>query len=368
MAQSRIRLGIIGANPTMGWAPRAHLPALRYLPEWEVAAVCTTRAETAQATASEYGVPLAFDDYHDLLKRDDIDAVSIVVRVPLHHEIAMDALKAGKHVYTEWPLGATLAEAEEMAGLAQDKGLHTMVGLQGRQSPTFLRIKELLDEGYVGEVLSCHLSQFRGGVLERTSDRTWQSDRALGTTTFTIAFGHALDCFRMCVGDFAEVNGVVATQVPEWKETDTGRTVEVTAPDHVLASGKLTNGAVASVQVMVVPWHADGLNKIEVFGREGTLVATMDGIAQIDKIELSAGKGTEGAMSTVDIPERLSYVPEGVPEGPAFNIARLYQRFAEAIHTGERREPDFDTAVGLHRVLDSIQRSSDSGSRQLVGG
>ena len=366
MAQGKIRLGLIGANPDYGWGSRAHLQALPYLPEFEVAAVCTAHEQTARASAQKFGVPLAFHDHQELLKRDDIDAVAIVVRVPMHYQLTMDALRAGKHVYTEWPLGANLKEAEEMADLAHQKGVRTMVGLQGRLAPVFLRMKELIDEGYVGELLSCHLTQVRSGVLERTSDRTWQRDRTLGATTLTIAFGHALDCFRMCVGDFSELSADVATQVPEWHESDTGRTLEVTAPDHIIASGKLASGAAASIRVMVVPWHADGLNRMEVFGREGTLVATMDGIAQIDHIRLEGAKGSESALAEIPIPGRLTWVPEGVPSGSPYNIARLHQRFAESINSGERREPDFDTAVALHRLLDTIQGSSDRGTRLVV--
>ena len=367
MANNKIRLGLIGANPTQGWGPRAHLPALPYIPEIELAAVCTAHAETAQQSAEKYGVSMAFHDHRELLKRDDIDAVAIAVRVPYHHQLAMDAIRAGKHVYVEWPLGANLKEAEEMADLARQKGVKTMVGLQGRQAPAFQRAKELIDEGYVGEVLSCHLTQLRGGVLSRPSDRTWQRERNLGANSFTIAFGHSLDCFRMCVGDFSEISGELATQVHEWHETDTGKDVEVTSPDHILVTGRLANGALALLRVADVAWHAGAMNKMEVFGREGTIEVVFDGTPQIDGLRLIGGKGTDGSLSPLPIPDRLIQVPEGVPTaGPPSNIARLYQRFAEAINTGERREPDFDTAVGLHRILDTIERASDKGMRLPV--
>jgi predicted dehydrogenase len=74
---------------------------------------------------------------------------------------------------------------------------------------------------------------------------------------------------------------VVSTQVPQWHETDTDRLVDVSAPDTILVSGKLANGAVASVHVASVPWHGSGM-KVEVYGREGTLVATTGLSAQID--------------------------------------------------------------------------------------
>src|SRR5919202_3365157 len=176
MGQERIRLGIIGANMRYGWGTRAHLPALARLPDYEVVAVCTAHRETAEETAKQFGVPLAFHDHHEMLRHPDIDAVAVVVRVPLHHRLTMDALRAGKHVLTEWPLGANLSEAQEMADLARAQGVHTMVGLQGRLAPAFLRLKELIEEGYVGEVLSCKLTQTRHGGLSRTSGKTWLRD------------------------------------------------------------------------------------------------------------------------------------------------------------------------------------------------
>ena len=365
MATARIRLGVIGANVSYGWTPRAHMPALANLPDFELAAVCTAHEETARASAEAFGVPAAFHDHREMLRQADLDAVAVVVRVPLHHRLTMDALEAGKHVYTEWPLGANLPEAQEMADLARSRGVHTMVGLQGRCSPTFLALKEMIDEGYVGEVLSCHLVQFGSGVLTRTSDRTWQADRELGATTLTISFGHAIDAMCMCLGEFAEVSAVVKTQVPQWHETDTGRMVEVTAPDHILVSGILSNGAVASARVSSVPWHDSGY-RLEVYGREGTLVLTSQQSASIGGLRLFGGKGGNSALEEIAIPPRHTWVPESVPQGPPFNIAQLWGRFAKAIRSGERAEPDFDTAVTRHKLLDAIQRASDTGQSQTL--
>jgi predicted dehydrogenase len=365
MAQEKIRLGIIGANVHYGWGSRAHLPALTQLPDYELVAVCTAHRETAEEAAKQYGVPLAFHDHQEVLRHPDIDAVAVVVRVPLHYRLTMDALRAGKHVYTEWPLGANLHEAQEMADLAQAQGVHTMVGLQGRFAPAFLRLKELIDEGYVGEMLSCHLTQIRPGVLNRTSGRTWQRDRALGATTLTIPFGHAVDCMCMCVGEFAEVSAVVSTQVPHWHETDTDRMVDVTAPDTILVSGRLASGAAASVHVASVPWHGSGM-KLEIYGREGTLVASTGMSAQIDPIRIEGARGTDRALQELPIPARLAAVPAGVPPGEPFNVAQMYQGFAEAIRSGRRVEPDFATAVRRHTLVEAVQAASDQGRRVTV--
>ena len=125
---------------------------------------------------------LAFDDYEKMLAHPDIDAVAVVLRVPSHYEPTMAALNAGKHVYTEWPLGQDTSQAREMAELAQAKGVVNMVGLQARANPAMLHMKDLIEEGYVGDVMSCHCSMIRGGVLARVLDRTWQRDVDLAPT------------------------------------------------------------------------------------------------------------------------------------------------------------------------------------------
>ena len=219
---------------------RAHLPALLALPEYELTAVCTAHQETAEQSAKHYGARLAFHNYQEMVGHPDIDLVSVSVRVPLHHNMVMAALDAGKHVYCEWPLGANLAEAEEMAALAQAKGVRHMVGLQARSDPALLRLQELLAEKYVGEVLACNMTMFLPGLLQRGVDRAWMADRDNGANTLTIATGHAIDVLCFCVGEFQELSAQSAVQVPVWEPPDSANTVDVTAPDNVWSTVSLT--------------------------------------------------------------------------------------------------------------------------------
>src|SRR5688572_3842044 len=124
-------------------------------------AVCTTRPESAAEAREAFGAKLAFHDYREMVQSPEIDAVAVVVKVPSHYGPTKAALEAGKHVYTEWPLGRTTAEAEELAALARSTGLHTVVGLQSRVSPTLMFLKDQLEAGYIGEVLSCHVTCMR---------------------------------------------------------------------------------------------------------------------------------------------------------------------------------------------------------------
>jgi predicted dehydrogenase len=358
----KIRLGFVGANVRSTWASQSHFPALRASPDVELSGVCTTRPETAEEARKAFGARLAFTDFRAMAASPEIDAIAVVVRVPFHYEPTKAAIEAGKHVYTEWPLGRTTAEAEELAALARAKGVQTAVGLQSRVSPALLYLKELIEEGYVGEVLSGHADCMRDGALERPSSRTWQRDVTLGANPLTIANGHVIDALRFVVGDFARVSCMVTTQAKQWFETDTKKMVDVTSPDNIMVSGKLASGAVASVHVAAVPWAGGGFRMV-IYGREGTLVATGNVSSQRGEMLRIQGAKRSHELTDLPIPERFVWMPPEFPRGDPFNVGQMYSLFAEAVRTGQKqsRLPTFDTAVDLHRFLDTIRQSSDTG-------
>jgi predicted dehydrogenase len=365
MTTNPLKVGLIGAAGR--WGPRAHIPALKRLPQVDLYAMCTAHSDTAQAAAEKFGVERAYGDDKLMNANPQVEAVCVAVRVPKHFELTKNALEAGKHVYCEWPLGATLQETEELATIARTMKVHTMVGLQRRASPAYLRLRELVQEGYVGEVLSVHMMQMGSGVLTRTSDRTWQRDVKLGANTLTITFGHSMDALCMAAGELAEVSAVVSTQVPQWRESDTGRSVDVTSPDNILLSGRLENGAVVSAHVGVHPYHGSGY-RLEIYGTHGALMMVGGGEAgQEAKRMLMGGREGEASLQPIEIPERLKWVGEDVRAlGAGYDVGQMWVNFARAIRTGERIEPDFDSAVRRHRMLDAIQRASDTGQRQTV--
>jgi len=355
----KIRLGLIGASVKGSWSSRSHLPALMASSDVELTAVCTTKAESAEAARQAFGARLAFDDYHKMVASPDIDAVAVVVRVPSHFAPTKAALEAGKHVYCEWPLGRTTEEGLELAELAKTNGLVTATGLQARVSPAMMYMREQVEAGFVGEVMAVHVSLMREGVLSRPSNRTWQRDAELGANTLTIANGHTLDAMRFVAGDLSDMSAVVATKATQWLDTDNGTQLDVTSPDNILISGRLTNGAVASIHVGAVPYAGSGY-RMEVYGRDGTLVATAEDSPQMSEVTLHGAKGNN-SLEPMSVPERLTVVAQATPAGVATNVGQMYTLFSQAIRSGESRQPTFETAVGLHRVIDVIKQASDSG-------
>jgi len=132
---SKIGIGVIGASPANpGWAVAAHIPAIQSLPDLELRAVSTRRRDTADAASRAFGVP-AFDRVDALIAHPGVDLVVVAVKAPYHQALITPALDARKMVFSEWPLGSSLQEAEDLAARAQASGVRTAIGLQASLPP-----------------------------------------------------------------------------------------------------------------------------------------------------------------------------------------------------------------------------------------
>jgi predicted dehydrogenase len=357
----KIRVGIVGATVTQGgsgWGQNAHVPALKALPNYTLQAVCTAHEDTAKASAEAFGAERAFHKFTDMTASPDVDLIVVCVRVPGHRELVVGGLQAGKAVFCEWPLGRTLAEAEEMAGLARQRSLKTIVGLQARSAPAILYAHDLIKEGYIGEVLTASLTCVAPAVLQRGPGRIWQGVRANGANVLTITGGHAIDALCAVLGEFAEVSARVATRIPEWRDMD-GKAVPVDSPDSINVAGRMTNGAEVSVNVAAVPSNPGG-NRIEIYGREGAIVLRAEGSFNTGGSGLHAGKGKD-KLALMPIPAKYKVVPESTPAGQAYNVAQAYARAAGALRGGGAFDVDFDLAVKRHKLIEAIERSSSTG-------
>src|SRR5262245_58045177 len=302
----RIRVGIVGATVTQGgsgWGANAHVPALKALPDYELKAVCTAHEDTAKASAAAFGVERAFHRFNDMAGHPEIDLIVVCVRVPGHRDLVMAGLQAGKAVFCEWPLGANLAEGQAMAGLARQRSLKTIVGLQARSDPAILYARDLVQAGSIGEVLTASLTTAAQAQLQRGPGRIWQGVRANGANTLTIAGGHAMDALCAVLGEFTELSARVATRIPEWR-TPEGQPVAVDAPDSIILVGRMASGAEVSVNVAAVPSNPGG-NRMEIYGREGALIIRADGSLNIGPSHVYAGKGKE-PMAPMPVPAKYT--------------------------------------------------------------
>jgi predicted dehydrogenase len=363
----RIRVGIIGANPDRGWAAQAHIPALTSLAEdFAITALSTSRRESADAAGERFGVPAAFDNHQDLVNSPAVDVVAITVKVPYHLELATAALGAGKAVYCEWPLGNGLQEAETLAALAKERGVLAVAGLQARSAPSVAYVRDLIEQGYVGEVLSTTLvGSGMGWGPNVESSNAYTYDKSNGATMLSIALGHAADALCHCLGEVRELSATMTVRRPTFEIAETGESRPVTTDDQVCVSGLLEGGAAFSIHYR--GGSSRGTNLLwEINGTEGDLQLTAaGGQAQIFVMEARGGRGAQPSLEILPVPEQYLWSPPQGP-GPSTNVAQAYARFARDYREGTHLCPTFEDAVTRHRMLDAIEAAAATGQRQTL--
>lgn len=359
-----IRVGIIGAN-VAGWAGRAHLPAFAAgIPGVELVAVSTTRQESADEAATKFGATYAYDNHHDLLANPEVDVAAVSVKLPMHDALTRDIIAAGKHVYTEWPLGTTTEQAQQLKDLAAAAGVHTAIGLQSQRSAEYREIRRLIDSGSIGEVLTVSLTQFATGALARPSGRIWMRDASAHGNTLSITFGHAIDGLLSMMGPISNVSSVVSTQTKKWTASDTGEQFDVTAPDTILVSGLFASGATFSVHIASVAAIGTG-HGMQIHGSKGTITLESPSSTHQSEGVLRVALDGESSMHEVSVPEDEWITAAGLSGSPV-NIGKTWAAYAESIANGTEFHPNFADAVEHHKLVDAVQAASDSGRMQTI--
>jgi predicted dehydrogenase len=365
MPKSILGVGIIGVSPIRGWAATAHIPALRALPNYEIRALSVHSAESARAAGEAFGIKHVFSDHKQLVTQPDIDLVAVTVKVPQHRELVDAALAAGKAVYCEWPLGRDLDDARAMAALAAKQGVRTVVGLQARQAPAIEFVRQLLRDGYVGEVLSSSMVglSIPGDVVGQPN--AYMLDKTNGANLLTVPVGHSLDILNYVLGEFADLSAVSDVRRPLITIEETGEQIVKTAADQIAVIGTLTSGATASVHIREAVAGGTGF-LWEINGTDGTLRITADAaLPEIFPLTVAGAQGrNEPAELAVPSALRQKWPTlTGLEGAPAFNVARAYAAFAADIDNETHTVPDFADAVRRHEVIAAIERSVASGKR-----
>ena len=354
-----IGVGIVGLSATGGWAARAHVPALAALDGLELRALTASSPATARAASEAYGVP-AHPSVAELAAAPDVDLVVVAVKVPHHRELVLPALQAGVPVLCEWPLAVDLEEARELERAAGDTP--TFVGLQGRTTPAFRFLADLVAAGHVGEVLSATVVSSSTGWGDPTSlGARYTLDRRNGATLLTIVFGHLIDAVSSVVGEVEELVATTATRRPLVHSE--GELVPMTAEDQVAISGTLPGGGVLSAHLRGGA-AAPGFSLL-VEGTEGRLEATAPDHPHIAPVTLRGARGAE-PLAELAMPDRYDDAPH-LAGTPAHAVRHAYAALRDDLRDGTRHVPDVAHAVRRHELLDAIQRSAASGRRVRPG-
>jgi predicted dehydrogenase len=286
-----------------------------------------------------------------------VDLVVVTVKVPAHVELVRAALDAGKHVYCEWPLTTTAAEAADLTGAARRAGVHAVVGLQTRFAPAVERARRLIAEGGIGTVLSATLysSRTKGSTRDVPAWTAYTYDRAAGAGLIEVLGGHALDMAQFLLGPVRDITARTAVRSPEHRVAETGAPIAVTSPDHILATAELAGGALASVHLHDAE-AAYPRTRLEISGTTGDLALVSLPESDPWAAQLQIGGLALHVSRPGDVGWREEPVLDTAPGLPtsAANVARLYAQLAADLRDGTRKTPDFATAHALHTLIERV--------------
>jgi predicted dehydrogenase len=312
-------------------------------------AVCNHHADRAEAARVAFGADYAFTSPHELATCEDVDLVVVAVKVPEHASVIEAAQAAGKRVYCEWPLGRTAEEARRLATTAQEEDI---VGLQARAAPAVRLVRDIVERGEIGDVLSSSLIASARGWGAITDDRLEYTEHASnGASMLSIAFGHAVDAVCWTLGEFVQLSATAATRRHEIPVTGTGRFVRRTVHDQIAVTGVLADGAVVSMHYR--GGRSSCTNFLwEINGTAGDLVLTApSGQLQMTSPEVLLGRGRE-----------LSDITPSAGEGEAANVFEAYRVLA----LGGDGLATFADAVARHDLLALVEERSSKSQSTLV--
>lgn len=373
-----IGYGFMGAAHSQGWrtAPRFFdLPA-----EPDMAVVVGRNADAVAAAAGKWGWAESATDWREVVARNDIDVVDIVTPGDSHAEIAIAALEAGKHVLCEKPLANTVAEAEAMAEAAEKaaaRGVRAMVGFTYRRVPAVMLLRNLIAEGAVGKVNQVRASYRQDWLVDPDMPLAWRLQKEhAGSGALGDIGAHAIDLAQFVTGqNIDKVSGVIDTIVKERPLLDSGSGLsgtatagygQVTVDDIAIFTGRFASGALASFEASRFATGRKNALQIEISGDKGALAFDLEDLNSVQFYDRTVPANRQGfrkiLVTEPDHPYVSAWWPAGHMLGYEHGFSHQVKDLVEAISSGIDPQPTFDDGLGVQRVLDAVERSSDNDS------
>ena len=367
----KLRVGIISAN----WSLKVHGAAWRRIEGVEVAAICTSRQETAEKAAREYGIEKAYWNHEEMSADPDLDIIDVGTRPSFRFPMVMAALKKGKHVYNALPFATDLAKAEAMRDAQLKAGVVGVVDAQFRYSPPALQMKEMIDSGFIGRPLGFNVQLMLPlyhnqegkpyaycAYSEHTDPYYWLAEKASGGSAWRNFATHALLFLTHLIGPVADATGALTTGVPEWFLPN-GETLRPETHDLGSATLRMENGALGSLQAGWCVPDTEGW-RIEVWGDKGRLLLVDDSFGNLMGAKLFAGDTSlltygQRACAEVEIDPKWYNVPgTNTGETGPRNFAAMdwmFSNMASAIRNGTQGSPSFTEAAAVQRVVEAVE-------------
>jgi predicted dehydrogenase len=363
--EKMIKVGVVG-----GGFGRTHILAYQATPGVEVTAFCQRTKANAERTAREFGIPQFFTDYGEMLSKADLDAVSLTTPTNVHLAMASEAFDRGVSVLCEKPLAMNKEEAAAMLQRAEETRMIHMTAFNFRFIPAFNRMKQLMQEGYVGSrVLHVDASWFTERRADPKLPFGWRDQKeAVGFGAMGDMGVHLADLVRWLAGDFKRVCSQQAIFTNERPLADGSGKREVTVEDCAVFIGELTGGGLVSFAANAAA-RGSAYQEIRILGNRGVLRAVVDRSKPDWMIGELSGVQGDGDTQLLPIPARLTedLIPADARHAAREAIfANLTRVLARGIRTGEQPSPSFRDGLEAQRVLDAVEKSAIAGGWMLV--
>jgi predicted dehydrogenase len=340
---SRIRVAVIG----LGMASAPHAKSLRDLGDRvEMVAAFSPSAERRQAFAAAHGFPTVASI--DAIFADPSIAALLLLTPPnTHLDLVRRAAKTGKHVLLEKPLETSLERAEELVGIAEGAGMKLAVVLQHRFRPISLALAGLIREGRLGDIVSASARLYNWRP-QSYYDQPGRGTRARdgGGVLLTQAI-HTLDLMISLAGLPVEVTGYAVTSPVHRMETE----------DLAMAAIRFANGGIGSVSATTAAYPGIP-DAVDIIGTKG--MARIEGARMIAHFH-------DGTQETVDDGALGGGAGADPMAFPHHHHRAVIADFLDAIETDRDPVVTGREALKVHRLIDAILRSSETGERAAVG-
>jgi predicted dehydrogenase len=389
MSHDRPRLGVamIG-HAFMG---NAHSQAWRVAPRFfdlpaepVMQVVAGRDAERAAEAAARLGWADSTDDWRTVLDRDDVQIVDICTPGDTHAEIAVAALAAGKHVLCEKPLANTVAEAEDMAAAAtaaREHGVEAMVGFTYRRVPAVSLAQRLVAEGRLGQLRHVRAQYLQDWIADPEAPLSWRLDKAkAGSGALGDIGAHIVDLTQFITGQhIVEVAGRLETFVKERPyaaehaglsgTASTGRG-PVTVDDAASFLATFTGGAMGVFEATRFATGRKNAIRIEINGSKGSLAFDFEDMNVLEFLDATDDDTTAGFRRILVTEPTHPYVAAWWPPGHGLGYEHGFTHqvvdLVRAIADRQQPTPSFDEGLQVQRVLDAVERSSETRSWQSI--
>ena len=353
--QSIIGVAIVGT----GFGQKVHIPGFQAHHRTQIVAVYHRDRTKAEAIAQQYQIPHACETIDAIVALPDVQGVSISTPPFLHYEQAAIVLKAGKHLLLEKPMTLTATEAATLQQLAIAKGVVANLNFEFRCIPAWLRLAELLAEGYVGKPRLIKVDWLVSSRADASRPWNWYAQKDQGGGALGAIGSHAFDYIAWLFGPVKQLCARLSVSVPARPDPASGQLKSVDADDVCTILLELADGTPCQMCLSAATYQGRG-HWLEVYGDRGTLVLCSDN--QKDYVHGFKLWGSQlgEPLQELEIPQRLEFA-ETFQDGRIAPFTRIVDRWVEGIDGGRAIAPSLEDGLYSQRLMDRAHESHQSG-------